>query len=159
MDANRQLIVDFYSAFQAKDSAAMSACYHPDVHFSDPVFKDLKGKRASAMWEMLCEGGKDLQVEFSDVSADADAGRAHWDARYTFSPTGRSVHNPIDATFELQDGKIIRHQDSFDLHAWAAQALGLPGRLFGGFGFFQNKIRATALGRLEKHISRKSSTP
>jgi len=152
MDANEQLIKDFYTAFQARDAEGMIACYHPEIHFSDPVFTDLKGPKAGAMWKMLCEGGKDLKVEFSDVWADERTGKAHWDARYTFSPTGRAVHNPIDAAFGFKDGKIIRHEDSFDLHAWAAQALGLPGRLFGGLGFFQNKIRASALKRLNRYL-------
>ena len=156
MESHTKLIEDFYTAFAAHDSAAMAACYHPDVRFSDPVFTDLRGARAGGMWEMLCEGGKDLKVEFRDVSADESTGRAHWDAWYTFSGTGRAVHNPIDASFEFQDGKIIRHTDSFDLHAWASQALGLPGRLFGGLPFFQKKIRATAMSRLEKHLRRGS---
>lgn len=154
MDSHKQLIEEFYTAFQARDAAAMIACYHPEVRFSDPVFTDLRGARAGAMWEMLCDGGKDLKIEFREVWADERTGRAHWEAWYTFSGTGRSVHNPIDATFEFQDGKIIRHKDSFDLHTWASQALGLAGRLFGGLPFFQNKIRSTALKRLDNHISR-----
>lgn len=153
MDDNTQLIEKFYTAFQARDSATMIECYHPEVHFSDPVFTDLRGERAGAMWEMLCEGGKDLKIEFRDVSADERSGRAHWEAWYTFS-TGRSVHNPIDATFEFQDGRIMRHIDSFDLHSWASQAMGLTGRILGGFGFFQNKVRESALKQLEKHFSR-----
>ena len=152
--SNSKLIEDFYTAFAARDAAGMTACYHPEIRFSDPVFTDLRGPRAGAMWQMLCEGGKDLRVEFRDVSADEGTGKAHWDAWYTFSASGRSVHNPIDATFEFKDGKIIRHKDSFDLHAWATQALGLPGRLFGGMGFFQNKIRASAMKQLEKHEAR-----
>ena len=152
-DSNMQLMERFYTAFQARDSAAMIACYHPEVHFSDPVFTDLRGERAGAMWEMLCEGGEDLKIEFRDVSADEHTGRAHWDAWYTFG-TGRSVHNRIDATFEFRDGKVIRHVDSFDLHSWASQALGITGRLLGRFGFFQNKIRESALKQLEKHTSR-----
>ena len=156
MESNTKLIEDFYSAFAARDSAAMVECYHPEVRFSDPVFTDLRGARAGGMWEMLCEGGKDLKVEFRDVSAAGSTGSAHWDAWYTFSGTGRAVHNPIDASFEFQDGKIIRHIDSFDLHAWTSQALGLPGRLFGGLPFFQKKVRATAMSQLEKHLRRAS---
>ena len=35
----------------------MADCYHPDVHFSDPVFPSLKGDEARGMWRMLCERG------------------------------------------------------------------------------------------------------
>ena len=156
VDANAQVIRDFYGAFQRRDGDAMAAAYHPDVHFSDPVFTDLRGARAGAMWQMLCARAKDLRVDFTDVVADERTGRAHWEARYTFS-TGRAVHNRIDATFEFQDGLIIRHTDRFDLHRWAAQALGLPGRLFGGMPWFQRKIRATAMAGLERHLEGRTS--
>ena len=56
------------------------------------------------------------------------AGRAHWDATYTYSATGRRVDNRIDATFAFRDGLIVRHDDRFDLWRWARQALGVQGR-------------------------------
>ncbi|MGH2565783.1 MAG: hypothetical protein ACRDE5_14800, partial [Ginsengibacter sp.] len=66
----------------------------------------------------------------------------HWEAWYTFSKTGRKVHNIIDAQFEFKDFKIIRHTDSFNLHKWASQALGWKGWLLGGTKFFATKINA-----------------
>lgn len=74
MHANEELIRRFYTAFQKRDGAAMAACYHPDVQFSDPVFTGLRGPRAGGMWKMLCERGKDLKVEFRDVKADDSTG-------------------------------------------------------------------------------------
>ena len=148
MHPNEQLVTDFYSALQRRDADAMIACYHPDVRFSDPVFTDLHGARAGAMWTMLCARGKDLKVEFRDVSANDTTGSAHWEAWYTFSQTGKKVHNVIDATFVFRDGKIAEHTDDFDLHRWASQAIGTAGRIFGGFGFFQEKLRARALKSL-----------
>lgn len=153
MNANEQLITQFYEAFQRKDAAAMIACYAPDVAFSDPVFTDLRGEKAGAMWAMLVEGGKDLRIEFRDVSAGDDAGRAHWDAWYTFTGTGRKVHNSIDASFEISGGKITRHTDSFDLPAWAGQALGPMGKLFGRMPFLQRKIRGMAAKRLDAYVA------
>ena len=41
----------------------------------------------------------------------AETGRAHWEADYTFSSTGRKVHNVIDATFEFEGGLIRAHRD------------------------------------------------
>ncbi|HVH33578.1 MAG TPA: nuclear transport factor 2 family protein, partial [Tahibacter sp.] len=61
----------FYRAFQRRDGATMAACYTPDATFRDPVFA-LQGERVGAMWRMLCERGKDLRVEFSDVRADGE---------------------------------------------------------------------------------------
>ncbi len=154
MHPNAELIERFYRAFQAKDGAAMAACYHPDVQFSDPVFTDLRGPRAGAMWKMLTERGKDLKLEFRDVRADDRKGSAHWDAWYTFTGTGRKVHNIIDAEFEFRDGKIVRHTDRFDLHRWAGQALGIAGTLLGGTSYLQNKVRAQAAKSLAQYESR-----
>lgn len=61
------------------------------------------------MWQMLCERGKDLDITVSGIHADAHRGKAHWEARYAFSATGRKVHNKIDATFQFADGKILKH--------------------------------------------------
>ena len=149
------LITRFYKAFQQRDADGMIACYHPQVVFSDAVFKGLKGERAGAMWRMLCERGKDLRIEFRDVQADELHGRAHWEAWYTFSGSGRLVHNIIEAHFEFRDGLIWQHRDDFDLHRWAGQALGLMGKLLGGTRGLQNKVRATAAKALDGYISGK----
>jgi ketosteroid isomerase-like protein len=144
MNDNEATIRRFYEAFQRRDAAAMAACYAPDVHFSDPVFPDLRGPQAGMMWKMLCERGKDLRLEFRDVRADAATGGAHWEAWYTFSATGRKVHNVIDASFEFRDGRIARHVDRFDLYRWSRQALGPTGLLLGWSPLLQNKVRAMA---------------
>ena len=93
MQAHAALITRFYTAFSQRDAAGMAACYHPEVRFSDPAFPQLRGAEASAMWAMLLARGKDLQLTFSDVSADAEQGRAHWDATYTFSKTSKSTNH------------------------------------------------------------------
>jgi ketosteroid isomerase-like protein len=155
MKSNQELIQTFYTAFQQRDHAGMIACYHPDIHFSDPVFTDLRGNQAKAMWHMLCERGQDLQVVFSDLWADEGNGRAHWEATYTFS-TGRKVHNIIDAAFAFQDGLIIRHQDSFHLWRWTRMAIGPMGLFLGWTPVVQNRVRETAVQSLKKFIANHS---
>ena len=159
MTTNQSLIENFYTAFQQRDHAGMIACYHPEIHFSDPVFTDLHGSQAKAMWHMLCERGKDLAVVFSDVvataSADEGNGRAHWEATYTFS-TGRKVHNIIDAAFTFQDGLIIRHQDSFDLWRWTRMALGPMGLFLGWTPLVHKRVRETAVTSLNAFIAKYS---
>jgi len=143
------LIETFYKAFQKRDASAMVACYHPDIWFSDPVFHDLRGPRAGAMWRMLCERATTLTLEFSDVRADDKTGSAHWEARYDFTATGRKVHNVIDARFEFADGKIIRHADTFDLWRWAGMALGPKGKLLGWLPPIKQAIHKNAMKGLE----------
>jgi hypothetical protein len=104
------------------------------------------------MWHMLSEGGADLQASHRDVHADDATGRAHWEARYTFSSTGRNVHNVIEAEFEFQAGRIAVHQDHFGFWRWSSQALGPSGVLVGWTPFLHSKVRATARARLDRFI-------
>ncbi len=156
MPDHAELIARFYQAFQRRDWAAMAACYHPQVHFSDEVF-DLHGAQAGHMWRMLCVNGRDLELEFGAISADARSGTAHWDARYTFSATGRKVQNRIDASFEFGDGLIVRHIDRFDFWRWSRQALGLPGWLLGWTGFLRSQVRQRAATSLAAFVRQADS--
>jgi ketosteroid isomerase-like protein len=146
--ANEQLIEQFYAAFARRDAEAMVACYADDVWFSDPAFGDLRGARAGDMWRMLIGRGANTEITWSGVSADDRTGRAHWEARYDFTLTGRRVHNVIDARFELRDGKIVRHADSFNFWRWAGMALGAKGTLLGWTPLVRNAVRRTALKSL-----------
>jgi ketosteroid isomerase-like protein len=149
---NAALIQQFYSAFKKRDYKTMQACYHKDAVFSDPVFRNLNSKEVKAMWQMLLTSAKDLEVEFKDVNASGDKGSAHWEAWYTFTTTGRKVHNVIDAEFVFKDGLIYRHNDHFDFWRWSRMALGMPGILFGWSPMINNKVRHTAKLRLEKFL-------
>lgn len=102
------------------------------------------------MWRMLCERATDLRITFREVSATGDSGSAHWEAWYTYSATGRAVHNVINASFTFQDGLIARHYDRFDLYAWARQALGLKGQLLGWAPPVQAAIRRQAARALAR---------
>ncbi len=158
MHPNAQLIERFYSSFSRLDAKGMTACYAPDVRFSDPVFPDLRGPQVGNMWHMLAARAKQISITYRDISADDTTGRAHWEATYLFSETGRQVHNVIDATFELRDGKITRHRDHFDLWRWSAMALGPKGRLLGWFPPVQRAIRSKAAANLER-FTRESPAP
>jgi ketosteroid isomerase-like protein len=124
-----ELIQRFYSAFNEHDGATMAGAYAPDGHFWDPVFQDLTGAEAGAMWRMLTGRAEDLTVELADHSSNGDTGTAHWIAHYTFTQTGRKVVNDIHATFRFADGLIVDHRDEFDFTRWARQAIGVAGLL------------------------------
>lgn len=145
-----EVISRLYEAFAVRDHAAMARCYTPDARFSDPVFTDLRGAQVAAMWRMLCQRATDLRITYSDISADGNSGAAHWEAWYTYSATGRPVHNVIEATFTFRDGLIAAHHDHFDLYRWTRQALGSTGVLLGWTPVLQSAVRrkaAVALAR------------
>ncbi len=148
MTTNKQLITNFYTAFQKRDYATMQSCYADHATFSDPVFQNLNSQEVKAMWEMLCKNGKDLELVFEDVAAEGNKGSASWTASYTFSATRNKVVNHISAKFDIEDGKIVRHNDHFSFYKWAGQALGITGWLLGWTPFMKNKVRQMAMKNL-----------
>jgi len=132
----------------------MQRLYHPQAHFSDPVFTSLNSNEVKAMWQMLISAAKDLRIDFKDIKGDDKRGSCHWEAWYTFSRTGKKVHNIIDASFEFQDGLILTHKDNFNFWRWSSQALGIAGSLLGWSPFLKNKIRTTAASGLQKFMQR-----
>ncbi len=153
MKTNQDIVRDFYTAFSQKDYKTMGELYHSEAYFKDEAF-ELNGKEPAAMWHMLCLRGKDLEIEFSDVTEESeDIVTAHWEAKYTFSATKRKVHNKIDARFKFKDGKIVEHIDTFNFWKWSGQALGLPGILLGWTPIIKNKVREQAANSLNAFIS------
>jgi ketosteroid isomerase-like protein len=150
MDDARTVADRFYTAFAARDAERMAACYADDVAFSDPAFPDLKGEAARDMWRMLCTRGKDLRIEHQVIEFTASRVRVRWQAWYTFSGTGRAVHNDIQATMEVREGRIVRHRDEFSFPRWARQALGPVGVLLGWTPFLKRKVQAQAAKALTR---------
>lgn len=154
MNKNEQLIHDFYNGFKQLDWQLMSACYHADITFSDPVFTYLQGEEVGGMWRMLCTKAEDFELSFDQVKADEIHGSARWQATYTFSKTGRKVHNVIFAEFQFSEGKIIRHSDHFSFWRWSKMALGPMGMLLGWSGYLRRKVQLQALLGLRLFLKR-----
>ena len=161
MHPNELTLKKFYDAFAQLDAVGMAECYADDATFDDEAFS-LRGKReVCAMWAMLCEAprakGRDVwKLQSSGIAADARQGRAHWEADYRFSATGRMVHNIIDGRFSFNpQGLIVSHRDHFDFWAWSRQALGAPGLLLGWTPFLRAKVRARAAGNLARFMADK----
>lgn len=149
---NAHLIDRFYRAFAARDHATMRAAYAPEATFKDPVF-DLHGPAVGAMWHMFCTSSRDLAVTHRDVQAGERTGRARWEARYSFGPAARPVHNVIQAQFVFENGRILAHRDSFSFWRWAAQALGPLGLWLGWTPLVRRRVQANARTRLDVFIA------
>ncbi len=156
MNANEQLINNFYTAFQELNYHKMNACYSSEIVFFDPVFDLLQAHEVNAMWEMLCKNAKDFSIVYGNIqSIDTEYYTCDWTATYTFSKTGRRVVNNVRAHMKMAEGKIIEHSDGFSLHKWSSQALGFSGWLLGWNSFFQKKIKNNARKTLLKFMQRK----
>ena len=154
MTPNETLIHQFYTAFQQKDVKTMQNSYYDQAVFNDAVFINLNAQQVRAMWQMLLSRSEDMKMSFGKVKEDGDKVTAYWEAHYTFTATGKKVVNKIDAEFEIKDGKIIRHTDTFNFYKWARQAFGSGGLLLGWTNVFKEKVRQTAKKKLDDYMLR-----
>lgn len=150
MNPNEQLIEEFFAGMAARDARTMSSCYHPDIVFSDPIFGTLIGQNAIDMWQMLLSSATDLDIQFSNIRADADSGSATWIANYRYGRRKRPVENHIHSEFTFRDGLIVRQTDAFDLALWNKQALGFTGKWFGRSALVRNSVRKNAASALSR---------
>jgi len=150
--ANEALIRRFYTAFAASDGETMASCYTSDVHFTDPVFPNLRGASAGDMWRMLCDSQP--KVVFSGIRADGRYGVAHWEADYELF--GNKIHNVIEARFEFRDGLIVRHVDQFSFKAWSRQAFGRIVRVLPSAAV-QHVVRRISAGQLKSFQEKRAA--
>jgi ketosteroid isomerase-like protein len=136
----------FYEAFARRDGETMAAMYAPDATFEDPVFR-LAGTDIGRMWIGLARGAKEFSIQFTVAKAASGNGVVEWTARYLFSGK-RPVVNVIVSEIEMKDGLIVRQRDTFDFPRWVAQALGLPGLLFGRTEWLRRSVSKQAAARL-----------
>jgi len=146
-------ITTFYEAFQSHNAKEMADHYHEKATFSDPVFTHLNAQQVRAMWHMLVERADgDLNITFHDVQTHGKVQKCTWEAQYHFRKTNRPVHNIIRSEMTFEDGKIIKHKDTFDFWKWSRMALGWPGILLGWTPLLKNKVRSQAQYALNKYM-------
>jgi ketosteroid isomerase-like protein len=108
------------------------------------------------MWAMLLERSADLAVTHQMMAEEGSTVTARWEAHYTFTRTGRPVHNRIEATFSVEGGLIRAHRDRFSFWAWSRQAFGTTGLLLGWTPWFHAKVQAEALRALAAYRAKGS---
>jgi hypothetical protein len=127
-----RLINRLYTALDRHDHQTMASCYHDAATFRDIAF-DLSGKmQLHAMWHMICL--TDIRASFQILESPPTTALVSLIDDYTYSKSGRHVHNQIESRFQFAGGLIIHHVDDCDPRKWAAMALGpvwgfIPGRI------------------------------
>ena len=151
---NFELLDKFYSSFKHGDANLMNDCYHPNVEFKDPAFGILKEGKPSLMWEMLLSNKEAApKISFKILEADVHSGKAEWKAEYFFGPQKRRVINNVKSEFIFNDGKIIKHTDTFDIWKWSKQALGPLGYLLGWTPLMKVIVQKMANKNLDKYMN------
>lgn len=138
---NRDLLDTFYKGFNKANAEEMVSCYHEEIIFQDPAFGTLHGSQAKNMWRMLLSRNSSIKISYQIVACDENQGKVDWIARYTFGPKKRSIINKVTGDFKFRDGKIISHEDSFDLWKWSRQAMGPIGYFLGWSNLLKTSIQ------------------
>lgn len=141
-EETKSALAHFYDAFARRDSGTMAAMYAAGATFEDPVFR-LKGNDIGRMWVGLLGRARDFSVAYTIRQATAGSGTVEWTARYLFAHR-RPVVNAVVSEIVFDGHKIAQQLDRFDFPRWAGQALGLPGKLFGRFQWFQRAVARKA---------------
>lgn len=134
----------FYDAFMVRDYYTMGLLYANHATFRDPVFPRLTAQGARLMWQMLLSEAEDLGIEVNIIEDTADRARVDWVARYTFTPTKRSVVNRVHTEMAIAAGKIVQQTDQFNFWRWSGQALGWRGWLLGFTPLVREKVQRQA---------------
>lgn len=142
----KDALTRFYDAFARRDGETMAAMYAPAATFEDEVFA-LRGADIGKMWISLAKNAKGFSLSYTVAQAGSDRGVVEWTARYLFGGK-RQVTNVILSEIEFERGLIVRQRDRFDFPRWAAQALGMPGTLFGRFEWFRRSVSKKAAERV-----------
>ena len=155
----QQLLDNFYDSFASGDAQGMIDCYAPQIVFEDPAFGQLHGKRAEYMWHMLLSNKKrQTQITYRILNHTLENAQVAWTATYLYGPKHRKVVNHVLASFDLKDGLIIHHRDSFSLWNWSRQALGITGFLMGWSHIMERKIQNKTKLLLDDFIKKKSKS-
>jgi len=141
----RRVVGQLFERIAARDLRGMLALYHPTIIYTNP-FYELQAGEVAMMWQMVWSYLPDLQIVCREQDIRNSA--AHWQASYTYPPTGRQIQHHLSAEIAFADGAIIRHTDRFNVHEWAHRAYGFVGRAIGGSGLFQRWIARRARARL-----------
>lgn len=122
VSAEADVVAAFYRAFVTGDFAGMESRYAEDVSFEDPIFEYESRAGTMGMWRNLL-GGSTGTYSYKVTGVKGDTVTVHWIADYEVF--GRPVHNEIDTTMIVHDGKIVHQRDVFSWERWAKQALPL----------------------------------
>lgn len=163
MSAHYNIVYSYFDAFKQLDWKTMQNCYTEEAIFLDAVMGGLYGEEIKAMWQMLLSRNKGIAITVKNMEFDGEevinsagiAGyycKVHWDAVYTFTPTGKKVHNKIISNIRVENDKIAEQFDQFGFYRWARQAFGLTGALLGWTPFFRKKVMNKARNNLKNYI-------
>jgi hypothetical protein len=157
--SNEDIVRKFFSCYQSHDFEGMQSCLDENVQFSDFAF-DIQGNQVRAMWHWFCipflrrEEPVDV-TKFDILRTEGDVVEASYRVSYLYGDKQRPVIYFINASFVIQNDKIVKQTDTFgniSENEFAEMALGSPAQFFISIQLFKNWVKGTAIKKLNKFM-------
>ena len=122
-EQNKATVEKMWKALSQFDFETLKSCLHPDVHYEDVPTEDAGAKgpenvvaRLSVAWDHISE-----QIQTTHrIAADGDVVFLDHTEKWIFK-TGETVEHRFATMHELQDGKIIKWSDFWDVNNFVGQ--------------------------------------
>jgi hypothetical protein len=155
MHPNQAAVNLFLGAQKDRDPIRLQNAVREDVVLQDPLFGELKGAQAFAMWQMLWRF-REYSVTVDEQAASPTEGKAEWRQTYNLPATRRMILNKVTSSFTFYDRRISAITDKWSLYGYARMGQGALGLLLGWLPPFQETMRQAALERLTLFIGEHS---
>ncbi|UXI04062.1 nuclear transport factor 2 family protein [Photobacterium sp. TY1-4] len=109
--------VEVYSQLSKDHLSVLENLYHPDVIFEDPAHQVIGWDNLQAYFTRLFKTVSECRFEIHDTVADGQKAYVEWEMIFSHPRLSggatRKVHGC--SRLEIQEHRIIRHRDYFDL--------------------------------------------
>ena len=123
---NEKMLRDYFASWNARDAEKMCGFMADDCHYHDLGLKSTRDTKEEIkeLFAMFWEASSDFKVEVKSLFATEDRACVEWETSFTV--TGDLPHTPKKdppskckypavSVMELQDGKIKRNTDYYDM--------------------------------------------
>ena len=123
---NEKMLRDYFASWNARDAEKMGELMAGDCHYHDMGLKSTRDTKEEIkeLFAMFWEACSDFKVEVKSLFATEDRACVEWETSFTV--TGDLPHPPKKdppskckypavSVMELQDGKIKRNTDYYDM--------------------------------------------
>lgn len=118
-----------FGAIARCDIADTAQAYSDDVIVSSPILGEIAGSSSIRALRVFMREDPQLVLDFAISAATDDTAIVTWEAAYRFFPTDRHVRHKGRSALVVENDRIVRQVDTFDLRDWASQAIGPAGHV------------------------------
>jgi hypothetical protein len=129
LDAVAATAERLYRAVSETKLVAIRRCYAPTASYADPVLGELGIGSARLVWPVIFAQMQRPLWRFAIEDVGLFSARVHSRIDFVFAATGRPVSLDVISCLGVRGGRIIRHEDGFDVGASLSMALTLRQRL------------------------------